>query len=386
MIDLMFLILIALGLGYVAFAWRSTPRIGESEYPRAANDHGPVTILKPLKGWDDCLEDNLRTFFELDYPHFELIFGVNENDDPAIELVQRLQKEYSHISSRLVIDNRRSTLNPKIANLVNMYRCARYGLVLISDSNVRVGPRYLDSLTDGLAQAGVGMVTSPIRGHGASSLGSRLENLHLNGYIAGSIHAVRRLAGVQLTIGKSMLLRREHLEEIGGLAAFGHYLAEDYEMGRRIRELGFDTVIVSQPVDTINRDWQVAGFISRHLRWAQMRRWTNLLHYVAEPVSNPVLISLVYWLVQMDRWAFAIMLGTWTAKTSLDWLISRRLGSRQASTDYLLMPMKDLLLALVWVVPFFHNTVNWRGNQLRIMAGTQLELPDEGLLPGLESD
>ena len=190
-------------------------------------DHTPpVTIFKPLKGMDEGLEENLRSFFHLDYPVYQLIFGVAEADDPAIEVVRKLQAEYPGHDTALVVGTPAFGLNPKVENLAAMDRHRKHDVILISDSNVRVRPSYLRETACYLAEPGVGLVSNLFVGVGESYSGAVMENLQLNGFIAGGVAgaAVMRITGV---IGKSMLMPVAALEAIGGLAAVRNLLAED---------------------------------------------------------------------------------------------------------------------------------------------------------------
>lgn len=333
----------------------------------------PVSVLKPLKGLDDQLENNLRSFFELDYPSYELLFGVDEADDPAIAVVQRLRRAYPQIPVRLVVDSQRVGLNPKINNLHNMFPFARYDYLVISDSNVRVRREYLTDLLSHMQSDEVGMVTSHIRGVGAKSLGAVLENLHLNTYIADSVYAVGNLFGVPVTIGKSMLIRRETLDAVGGFRAFAEYLLEDGLLGRAIAQRGMRIVTTCSPVENVNVTWSIDKFLSRHLRWATMRRRLHAGHYTAELLSNPTAIALVNLIVQRDPMSLALLTGVAAGRIVLDMITGLLMESESRWSHYLMVPLKDLVMAGVWLVPFFSNTVTWRGNEFRVLKYTRLE-------------
>ncbi len=335
-------------------------------------DCPPVSVFKPLKGLDDDLEDNLKSFFELDYPKYELLFGLNDINDPAFEVVEKLRNRYPKVASRLIIDTRRIGLNPKINNLYNLYPYARFEHLVISDSNVRVKPDYLRHLIAAMESENTGLVTSAIRGTGARKLGAVLENLHLNSYIASGVFVAFRIFRIPISIGKSMLLRRKTLEEIGGFWKFRNVLAEDYMMSDAIRARNLQVRISPQAIDNINRNWSVSRFINRHTRWAQMRRHISIFYYLAEVLGNPVSMAFLYLLYRHNPAAIGLFVSISVLKIAVDFFLNRIMQSDLKWYHFLLSPMKDLAIGLIWFIPFFNNRINWRGNFLKINKQTYL--------------
>ncbi len=186
-------------LGMAAVLWITRRR-------RRLPDHTPaVTIFKPLKGLDEGLEANLRSFFQLDYPVFQILFGVADADDPAIAVVERLLAEFPQRDAALVVGNPVFGLNPKVENLAALDRLRKHDVILISDSNVRVRPSYLRETACYLADPRVGLVSNLFAGVEEERLGATLENLQLNGFIAGGV-AMAALLRVTCVVGKSMLM------------------------------------------------------------------------------------------------------------------------------------------------------------------------------------
>jgi ceramide glucosyltransferase len=253
----------------------------------------PVSVFKPLKGVDEDLERNLRTFFRLDYSEFELLFGVEDSNDPAISIVKKLCREFPRCNARLVVDSSRIGHNPKVNNLSNLSRLASHNHWVISDSNVRVDSDYLTDLIAHMQSPSVGLVTSVIMGVRGKSLGARLENLHLNTLILGATLVVNRLSNIPVSIGKSMLLRRETVGQLGGFETFANYLLEDALLGQRIRALGLDTKTTIRPVQNVNSNISVSKFVGRHFRWGVGRFWLNPSSYLGEILSNSVFVALV---------------------------------------------------------------------------------------------
>jgi len=361
------------GLVYTVFLMVvTTLEVRKKSYLVQECELPPVSILKPLKGIDDQLEQNLRSFFTLDYPRFELLFGVNDPDDPAIELVKCIRREYPAVDSKLIIDSRQVGLNPKINNLNNLYLRSRYSHLLISDSNVRVDSLYLKWIMSEYLNPNVGLVTSVFRGSQGRSLGAHLENLHLNTYIGPNVFAIKRLTGKSITIGKSMLFSKDMIKKIKGFSALSDFLAEDHMLGVYVKKAGLEIRHSTHIIDNVNINWPLERFLNRHLRWAKMRRTLNMFHYLAEPLSNPVFIALIGLIGQPDLISVYTFLLASALKTIIDVITARQLEADSKWYHYLLIPVKDILIGFVWLVPFVDRKISWRGNWFKISKGTRL--------------
>jgi ceramide glucosyltransferase len=332
----------------------------------------PVTILKPLKGIDEQLESNLESFFRLRYPNYEIIFGVESITDPAIEVVRRLQNKYQLIKTELVIDDTKIGLNPKVNNLNNMYNKASHDLIVINDSNVRVNEFYLHDMVKNISRPGVGLATSTVRGLGSSCIGSILENLHLNTFIAGTTIFINDLIGIPISIGKSMILSRTTLDKIGGFRAFSDYLLEDELLGKKIKELGLRNFVSFHCVDNCNNNWSVANFINRHLRWATMRRHYKFIHYIFEPLSNPVFMAAIALAIWPSITTALLISSIVLLKMAVEFLASSIIRSDLRLYHFLLSPVKDIIIGILWMIAFLYATVKWRGNRYFISKNTKL--------------
>ena len=334
----------------------------------------PVTIFKPLKGLDEELEENLRTFFQLDYPMYQLIFGVAEAGDPAIEVVRKLQREFPDRDSQLVIGTPAFGLNPKVENLAAMDRHRKYDVILISDSNIRVRPSYLRETACYLAEPGVGLVTNLFAGVGEAQAGSAMEILHLNGFVAGAVAAAAVLR-ITCVVGKSMLMPVQALQAAGGFAGVRNLLGEDQALGVRVRRAGYSIRSSHHVITNISRGRNLKAFLSRQSRWNKVRRGMAPILFLAEPVTNLATVGLV--------WAFSGELGiAWGGLLLLvglgmirDALQTRRLrGSFPKLRHLLLSPAKDILLLPVWFDAVFNRRVQWRNHRFLVGRMTRLRL------------
>jgi ceramide glucosyltransferase len=343
-----------------------------AEYSRTP----PVSVLKPLKGADSDLADNLRTFFLLTYPSYELVFGTADPHDPSLEVARRVAAEHPHVTSRFVVSEREVGLNPKVNNLANMAERARYELLLISDSNVAVPSDYLQVMVGELHRPGVGLVTSPIRGIGESGLGGVLERCQLNTFVMGGVAAVSLLFRRACSVGKSMLVRRSDLERIGGFRELGRYLAEDQVTGEAIERLGLRAVVAPQPVDNVLGNVTLRGFFARHLRWARIRRHTSSAGYALELLTNPVLPALALVAVDPGSQSFALLAGTVLLLSIAGYAAEWMLGVSASPLWYPpLVFVRGVVAAVLWPVALLSSGVKWRGHRFRIGRHTLLR-PD----------
>jgi len=351
-----------------ALVWMTRPR-------RNLADHTPpVTIFKPLKGLDEGLEENLRSFFELDYPVFQLLFGVADTDDPAIGVVRRLFAEFPGRDAQLVVGCPVFGLNPKVENLAAMERYRKHETILISDSNVRVRPSYLRETACYLAEPGVGLVTNLFTGVGEVHTGAVLENLQLNGYIAAGV-ALAALLRVTCVVGKSMLLPARVLEEIGGFGGVRNLLAEDQAIGIRVRKAGYAIRLSHHVISNVNQARSFRWFLNRHSRWFKIRRRLAPATFLAEPLANLGTIGLVWALSDESGVAWGGLLVLAGLGMLRDAVQTRWLrGSFPRLRHVLLSPIKDLFLLPVWFDALVNRRVDWRGNRFLVGPFTRLRL------------
>src|SRR5438477_160704 len=210
-----------------------------------------VSILKPLKGTDPDIYESFRSHCLQDYPEYEIVFGVSDPDDPAVASVQRLQREFPDRTIRLVVSPNKLGPNVKVSNLEQMLQSARYQHLLVNDSDIRVEADYLRRVIAPLADQRVGMVTCLYRGVATPTFGSQLESLGISTDFCPGVLVARQLeGGLRFGLGSTLTLRRDDLERIGGFRSVVDFLADDYEIGRRITALGLQVLLVDVDVET----------------------------------------------------------------------------------------------------------------------------------------
>src|SRR5258708_933987 len=224
-------------LYYLLCLWSAAKFLREREAGESARPTQallPVSILKPLKGADPEMYESFRSHCLQDYPEYEIIFGVSDPKDAAIESVKVLQREFPDRRIQLVICPMILGANVKVSNLAQMLPEARHDLLIVNDSDIRVESDYLHRVTVPLADLQVGLVTCLYRGVSSATLGSHLESLGISTDFCPSVLAARQLEGIHFGLGSTLAFRRADLEKIGGFASFVDYLADDYELGKRL--------------------------------------------------------------------------------------------------------------------------------------------------------
>jgi ceramide glucosyltransferase len=341
----------------------------------------PISVLKPLKGLDDNLFDNLESFCTQDYPQYEIIFSLQDYNDLAYMVARKVKEKYPDRDISILVERCDEGLNPKVNNLIPAYRIAKYQHILISDSNVIVDRDYLREIAKPMNEPGVGLVSNLIKGVGARSLGSIFENLHMNSFVMGSVCLLDKFLKMPCVVGKSMLMKKSDLEAIGGLREFRDVLAEDYMIGKRMTESGKRVALSSYMIRNVNHYWGIRKFINRHTRWGKLRWKIGGIKYFSELAGNSVFMSalpMVLWQPSKISISFALLVCL--LKTGGDYYIGRRTNSELNPFLYFLAPVKDILIGLMWLVPIISNTVVWRGNRYIIGKDSVLSsCPEAGI-------
>ena len=371
-------------MGYYALClWSAArflrPRLaGEpalSEVERAARPTQtalPVSILKPLKGTDPEMYESLRSHCLQDFSEYEIIFGVSDRADPAIPLIERLQLEFPQRAIRLVFCGKSLGTNTKVSNLAQMLPDARHELMLVNDSDIRVPANYLQRVTAPLADAQVGLVTCLYRGVPGRTLGSRLESLGISTDFSAGVLAAQQLeGGMRFGLGSTLAFRRHDLQAIGGFEAFVDYLADDYEMGRRISERGLKVKLSEVVVETYLPPYTLREFGDHQLRWGRTvrdsRRWGYL--GLAFTFGFPwALLALL--LSRGAPWAWALLAIALGLRFAVALLVGRSiLRDRELIPLLPLLPIRDLIAMLLWIASLAGETVVWRGDSFRLKNG-----------------
>ena len=330
-----------------------------------------VSILKPLKGTDPEMYENFRSHCLQDYPEYEIIFGVSDANDPAIQLVERLQREFPERSIQLLICDESLGPNTKVSNLAQMARKAQYSVLIVNDSDIRVERDYLRCVLAPLEEKNVGLVTCLYRATANSTLSSCFESLGIVDFCAAVLSARRVEGGLRFGLGSTLAFRRRELESIGGFEALVNYLADDYQLGQRIVAHQFIAKLSEVTVETVLPAYTLREFVSHQLRWARTVRTSRPRGYSGFVITFGVFWGLVALLLSRGgTWAWLLLLAVLTLRMAMMLLMGRRvLLDRQIQKLIWLLPLRDLIGPLFWFVSFLGNTVTWRGDRFLVVRG-----------------
>jgi len=323
-----------------------------------------VSILKPVCGLDDELEENLVSFTRLEDLSYEVIISAEEWDDPALEVVQRVMRAHPFAPFRVVVDggSRTGVVNRKVERLIAAARVARGEIFFISDSNVRVGrddfARTLAAFDDPRA----GCVSNLFTGSGAQSFGATIESLHLLGFVVpGAVLAAA--AHTPCVVGKSMAIRRSALEAIGGFERFRRLLAEDQAIGLAVKDAGYDVVLSPVAVRNVVVNRSVQRAVDRQIRWNKIRYSFSHRLYACELLLNPLPFAIV-----SPKLFLAVLLARYVQFAILNRATRAGMTWKQLAA----VPLLDLVMFYAWFVPFFSNEITWRGYRARLGRDTEM--------------
>ena len=339
--------------------------IAAARWPKAQPDATAalpaVSILKPVRGRDPHFYEAIRSHALQNYPQYEILFGIADSADPAAADIRRLIAEFPARDIRLVVTHTHMP-NGKVGVLADLAEEARYPLLLVNDSDIAVAPDYLRTVTAALDQPRAGLVTCLYRAESENWPG-RWEALGVATEFAPSVLVARMLGSVEFALGSTMLLRAEDLRRIGGFAAIGDYLADDYQLGRRIRDLGLRVVFAPMVVATHLDAETWSGAWRHQLRWSRAIRVSRPGGYFGYLVTHATFWALI-----------ALAAGVWPV--ALAALAIRMLGGIAVGWGVLrdpaavarawIIPFRDLWGFAIWVVGLRGNTVEWRGRRMRL--------------------
>ncbi len=358
-------------VAYLLAAALAVRRFARAVPPRLGSAPPAVTVLKPLCGSDPGLYDNLRSFCAQDYPCYQVVFGVRDADDPALPVVRRLMADLPEADLALVVEGGPCGTNRKVGNLSNMMRAARHDLLVIADSDMRVGADYLARVVAPFADPGVGLVTCLYVGRPAGGLWSQLGAMFINHGFLPSVLVGRLVGSRDGCFGATMALARDTLEQIGGFAALRDQLADDYALGAAVSALGRKVELSSEIVENQVLEPSFGSLWRHEMRWARTIRGIAPLGFAASAVTHGVaLAALAVVIGGFPTFALAALAVALAARLLMVATVDRALGA--VPSPLWLVPMRDLLSFAVLIASFCVNSVQWRGESFRVQPDGRL--------------
>jgi ceramide glucosyltransferase len=332
----------------------------------------PVSILKPLFGADEGLEDNLRSFFLQNYPTYEVLLAVSRESDPAVRVARRVMAEFPQVPSQLVITGDSPRPNGKVFSLQHMMRHARYDILVMADSDIRVNPELTRILTAEMHDPAIGLVTCPYRAIPGGTFWSRMEAVGMNTEFLGGVLVARLLSGMDFALGCTLAVRREALESFGGLDVLQNYLAEDFMMGRLVAQNGSEVILSSYVIEHRIGSQGLGANFRHRLRWARSTRRSRPWGYVGLIFTNPLPLALILAAVAPDWWPIALL--TICFRIAVAWAVAGVvLEDPLTARHWYLVPLQDIASFITWICGFFGNTIDWRGQRHLVLPNGMFE-------------
>jgi ceramide glucosyltransferase len=337
--------------------------------PVADTPHPAVTILKPLHRGEPDLARNLETVFNQSYPGaVQIVFGASDAHDPALGIVRMLQAKYPQADTAIMVNDARHGANAKVSNLINMMPAARHDVLVLSDSDIAVKSDWLAQVVSALQRPNVGVVSCLYTGEPATGGHKLWSGLAAMGTSYGFLPNATLGFSLGLAapcFGSTIALRRQTLEEVGGLRAFADHLADDYEIGNAVRSKGYALAIPALSVGHTAAEDTLADLLRHEMRWTRTIRQVNPAGHLGSIVTHGFAFALKgAVLLGFSPAAVAILLGVLAARLTLKWRIDG-LFATQAGPWYLL-PVRDLLSFAVFLGSLFGQTVHWRGSHFKV--------------------
>ncbi len=325
----------------------------------------PVTLLKPLHFDEPRLKQNLESFCAQDYPApLQIVFGVQDPLDPAIKVVEALKRDHPALDIELVIDTRLYGANRKVSNLINLVARAKYDMLVLSDSDIEAGPGYLRAVAQSLE--GGGAVTCLYTGTALNNIWSRLVAMGINYQFIPNVLVGTSLGLATPCFGSTIALRKDLLRRIGGMEAFSDLLADDYEIGRAVRQHGYRTTLA--PVVVAHTCCEQSGreMLAHELRWARTIRTLNTSGYWGSIITHAVPLALIAMALGRRDAGQRRGPGRWRsmARLAVKWRMDKVLGT--SAGPAWLLPVRDVLSFTIFLGSLFGGRVRWRGSRFLV--------------------
>ncbi len=340
----------------------------------------PVSLIKPIRGADGDTEACLESFFQQDYPHYEIVFALHDPSDVAVAIIERLKRAYPAVPATCVFQPPPLGINPKVANLANALAAARHEIVILSDADIRAPRDYARLVVRPLRDPRVGIVTCLYRGVASRGLPARFECLGISADFIGSVLVARLVEGLSFAFGATIATRQSVITAFGGLERLADHLGDDYLLGYLAHQAGYEVRLSSCVVET-NVPWMTwRDLLSHQLRWARTIRTSRFGGYVGLVVTHTLVLGLALvaafptlalaWLLLLIGLALRFLAAWQTASVLGDHATIRHLGW---------LPLRDLLHFGVWLSGFWGSAVTWHGQTYSLTRNGCL-VPDRSSL------
>ncbi len=371
------LLLAAGPLVYYMLATLVALRFFNKERARVLPDFTPsVSILKPVRGVDFGSYENFASFCRQDYPYFEILFAVNDDEDPAVPVIRRVIAEFPQRQIRLLVGAEHLGANRKVNKLARLAREAQNEVLVLTDGDVRVGPRFLREVVAPLTDRKVGAVTCFYRGIAEKNLGAEIEAVGASSDFFAGVVMAEWMEGITFALGASIATTKEWLGKMGGFEAIAGTLADDYELGNRIAKAGGEVVLSRESVWTMYPAQTLRSFWNHQMRWARTVRLCRPLSYLGLLFTQGLPWALLAAFVAPAKWiAVGYLLAYSVLRLAMAWTV----GIWGVQDEVLrrkiwLVPLRDAIHFVVWLASFGSNHIRWGNVQYAIRQGQMVSI------------
>jgi ceramide glucosyltransferase len=340
----------------------------------ASGTQPPISIIKPLCGHDDGLEENLRSFCVQDYLEYEVLFAVHRQDDPSVAVAEKIINEFrGRINAQLIVTGESPIPNAKAFSLDRLVREASYDVLVMSDSDVRVTPGLLSHLAQEFQDGRIVLISCPYRAVPGKSLWSRLEAIGMNTELLGGVLVARMIEGMRFALGCTVAVRRNVLEDMGGFGYLQEFLAEDFVIGQRAAELGHGVLLSSYVIEHRIGSQSMMTNLGHRMRWARSTRRSRPAGYWGQIFTYPLPLALLLWASYPGAWPavfLTLVLRSCAAIATARYVVQDPVTQKQ----WWLLPVQDVIGFFIWISGFVGDKIIWRDRKCTVLRDGRLHV------------
>jgi len=366
------LLIAAAPLVYYLAAMIAAWRFFRAERSRVLPSHTPaVSVLKPVRGVDFASYENYASFCRQEYPEYEILFGVNDLDDPAVGVIKRVISDHPESKIKLLVGAQEIGANRKVNMLARLAEEASFPILSLTDGDVRVGPHYLRDMAAFFTEKDTGAVTCFYRGIADKNLWAEIEAIGASSDLFGGVLVANWMEGITFGLGASITTTKGWVEKIGGFASIADLLADDYELGNRIAKNGGRVKLSRETVWTMYPAQTAGSFWEHQVRWARTVRLCRPASYVGLLLTHGLPWAVLAAAVAPARWIGVAYLGAYfVLRMAMAWTVGVwGVGDDVLRRRLWLVPLRDAIQFVIWLASFVSNRVVWGGVEYRIKEG-----------------
>ncbi len=336
----------------------------------AQNNHftPPVSVLKPVRGLEKNLKHNLRTIATQDYPNYQVIYSVQDPQDPAYPIIKGIQAEFGSDRISVVISRVEAGANGKVNNLLGAMEAAKHDIIIISDSDTRLQPDYIRTIVNPLANPDVGCVCTPFKVTQADSWYEKMELLTMNADFMPSVMFAEVTGASNSCLGPSIAIRRSTLDKLGGLESLADYLVEDYEIGRRVWTSGQKMVLLPYMIDVVVDLASWKNWWSHQVYWDQNTYLARQGAFISTILIRSIPFALIFALLRWDFIGLEVLVATIFVRMITAFMVAQTMKDKETIKNLYLLPFRDVVGLIFWGLAFTQRTVIWRGVEFKLTS------------------